>query len=194
MGARRRADATSGLRLSSVLASTLVATVALAAPPSSGPGSAKSPAERLAPFKKALKQALLDGLARGPVEAVETCHLRAPELAREAAQGGVRVGRASHRLRNPANAPPDWVAPILEAWLVEGADRSPRTLALGGGRTGYVEPIFLQPLCVPCHGNDLAPAVAEKIGALYPEDRAVGFSVGDLRGVFWIEVPSGERG
>jgi hypothetical protein len=170
----------------------VVALVALAAAGAARSDAAADPAARLAPFKRALKQALLDGLARGPAEAVDACRVRAPALAAEASTGDVRVGRTSHRLRNPANAPPDWVAPVLAEWKVEGADRSPRTLAIGPGRIGYVEPIAVQPLCLTCHGETLAPGVAERISALYPEDRAVGFREGDFRGLFWLEMPSGE--
>lgn len=151
-------------------------------------------AELLAPFKRDLKQALGEGLARGPVEAVAACQLRAPEIASALSQADVRVGRSSHRLRNPRNAPPAWVEPILDAYVEDAAQRTPRTAQLGYGRTGYVEPIALGPMCVTCHGETLAPAVADRIERLYPQDRAVGFAVGDLRGVFWVEFPTPEPG
>ena len=48
---------------------------------------------------------------------------------------------------------------------------------------------MVQPLCLSCHGSELAPDIATQITDLYPEDRAVGFEVGDLRGVFWLEFP-----
>jgi hypothetical protein len=34
------------------------------------------------------------------------------------------------------------------------------------------------------------PALRERIRALYPSDEAVGFRVGELRGMFWAVVPS----
>jgi hypothetical protein len=148
--------------------------------------------EALAPFKSALKQALTDGMREGPVAAVETCHVEAPEIAASHSQQGVRVGRASHRLRNPANAPPDWVKPILDAYVADASVRAPQTASLDGGRAGYVEPILVQPLCVTCHGTSLAPDVAARIRSLYPEDAATGFEVGDLRGVWWVELPAAQ--
>ena len=39
--------------------------------------------------------------------------LRAPEIAAGLSTDGVRVGRTSHRLRNPANAPRPWMEPVL---------------------------------------------------------------------------------
>jgi len=147
-------------------------------------------AQLLVPFKRDLQQALRQGLEQGAVEAISACQLKAPAIAEAQSQGAVRVGRASHRLRNPANVAPDWVAPILSAYLEDAADRAAQTVALPGGVSGYVEPILAQPLCLTCHGETLAPPVAARILELYPEDRAVGFEAGDLRGVFWIEYPT----
>jgi hypothetical protein len=146
----------------------------------------------LAPFKQGLMQALGEGLAQGPVEAIAACRVEAPAIAAGISRDGVRVGRTSHRLRNPANTGPDWVASILDAYADDPADRAPRTVSLGDDRTGYVEPILLQPLCVTCHGESLAPDVAARIRELYPDDRAVGYRVGDLRGVFWAEFPQAD--
>ncbi len=149
-------------------------------------------ARLLAPFKQELQQALRSGLAQGPVEAIAACQLRAPEIADARSRDGVRMGRSSHRLRNPSNAAPAWVAPVLEAYASDASDRMPRTVTLPGNRSGYIEPIALGPVCLTCHGDALAPEVAARIEQLYPDDRAVGFEVGDLRGVFWVEFPRAE--
>jgi hypothetical protein len=149
-------------------------------------------AELLVPFKQGLQTALRTGLARGPVEAISACQLQAPEIARALSLGGIRVGRSSHRLRNPANAAPEWVAAILDGYVASPSDRSPRTVPLPNGQRGYVEPIRLQAACLTCHGEVLAADVASRIRELYPDDRAVGFRVGDLRGVFWVEFPATE--
>ncbi len=146
----------------------------------------------LAPFKQDLQQALLEGLAQGPEAAIAACRIRAPGIAEALSRDGVRVGRASHRLRNPSNAAPEWVAPILDAYATDPSDRAPRTVSLGDERSGYVEPIVLQPLCLTCHGQNLAPEVASRISELYPSDSAVGYEAGDLRGVFWAEFPPRE--
>ena len=54
---------------------------------------------------------------------------------------------------------------------------------------GYVEPIVMQPMCLTCHGESLAPEIAARISEVYPDDQATGFKVGDFRGVFWVEFP-----
>lgn len=151
-----------------------------------GPGGG---AELLAPFKRDLQQALKDGLAEGPEAAIKACKLKAPEIADALSTNGVRMGRTSERLRNPANVGPQWVGPILDAYRLDASNRQPRTVALGGSRSGYVEPIIVQPLCLTCHGQGLAPAISSRISQAYPQDQAVGYQVGDLRGVFWVEFP-----
>jgi hypothetical protein len=150
-------------------------------------------AELLTRFKEDLQEALGEGLAQGPAEAIAACQIEAPEISKSFSRNEIRLGRASHRLRNPANVSPDWVSPILDAYVADPADREPRLTRLPNARLGYVEPILLQPLCLTCHGEVLGPEVASRIGELYPEDRAVGFAVGDLRGVFWVEFPDTEQ-
>ena len=145
-------------------------------------------AATIAPFQRELQAALQAGLARGPVEAIDACRVRAPELAREVGGPGVEVGRTSHKLRNQANAPRDWVKPLLAAYVADPANARPQVADLGGGRFGYVEPIVVQPLCLACHGEALAEPVKERLAALYPDDHAVGFRTGDLRGLFWAEL------
>ena len=134
-------------------------------------------AELLAPFKLELKNALVGGMQNGPATAIEVCSDKAPEIAASLSVDGVAMGRSSHKLRNPDNAPPAWL---------ELSDK-PVVVDLGNGRHGYAEPIFAQPLCLTCHGEELAPDIAVQIEALYPDDQATGFSEGDLRGVFWVE-------
>lgn len=143
----------------------------------------------LEPFQARLQAALQDGIARGPEAAIDACRERAPAIAAEVAPPGVEIGRTSHKLRNPANAPRAWVAPLLAQAVAEPAAAKPQVVALGGGRVGYVEPIRLQPMCLLCHGETLAPPIAERVRALYRQDRAVGFRVDDLRGLFWVELP-----
>ncbi len=141
----------------------------------------------LLPLKQGLKRALETALAEGPIAAVDACRIEAPRIAAESAQPGVRIGRTSHRLRNPANAPAVWMQPLLAEFERAGrAEGKGRLVDLGSEGVGYVEPIHLQPLCVTCHGTQVAPELLAHIRKLYPEDRAVGFEPGDFRGLFWV--------
>jgi hypothetical protein len=44
------------------------------------------------------------------------------------------------------------------------------------------------PACLSCHGKkeDLDPEVLDQLNELYADDRATGFSEGDLRGAFVV--------
>lgn len=136
-----------------------------------------------------LSSAMADG---GPRAAVRVCRDEARALtASVGAAHGVAIGRTSDRLRNPANAPRPWAAPIVAAQAGrKAAEATPVALDLGD-RVGVLRPIGTLDFCVTCHGP--APTVDAAIGdvlkAAYPEDRAVGFAPGDLRGWFWVEVP-----
>ena len=153
-------------------------------PPDTATGTAL-----LQPFKAEMKQALQAGLAQGPVEAIDVCRVRAPDIAAALSREGVRVGRSSHRLRNPNNVAPDWADEILRQYLADESTRGPVAVRLADARIGHAEPIVVQPLCLVCHGEVLAPDLADAIASAYPEDRATGFKEGDLRGIFWVEYP-----
>ena len=99
------------------------------------------------------------------------------------------MGRSSHKLRNPDNAPPQWLAPILDSFVDGSADLAPLAVSVGNDRVGYVEPILTQALCLACHGESLQPEIATKINESYPDDEATGFEAGEFRGVFWVEFP-----
>ena len=148
-------------------------------------------AEAVIPFKKSLKQALVAGLEDGPVAAVSACRLEAPRLAEAQSKGAIKVGRASGKLRNPSNAPKPWMKPFLQVYRADPERREPGVVLIDDKTVGYVEPIFVQPLCVTCHGAELAPDLKSKIGELYPDDQAIGYEPGDFRGVFWVELPRG---
>ncbi len=143
----------------------------------------------LAPFQKTLKETLFKALERSTEAAVEVCSERAPALAREASTARVTVGRSGLKLRNPANAPPAWLPPLLdELSKLPPGTQTGRTVTLPDGRVGYAEPIWTAPPCLVCHGPVIAPGLDATLRARYPADAARGFAPGSFRGVFWAEV------
>ncbi|MBZ4415689.1 DUF3365 domain-containing protein [Myxococcus sp. RHSTA-1-4] len=128
----------------------------------------------------------------GPAAAVTVCRDEAqPLTASVAHERSIEVGRTSHKLRNPKNAPRAWVAPFVSAAAgAKAADVKPVVVDLGD-RVGVLKPIPTAPLCTSCHGarEALSPEVAQALKDGYPTDAAVGFAPGDLRGFFWAEVP-----
>jgi hypothetical protein len=149
----------------------------------------------LAPFKEQLIEALMGSLGEGnPKDAIHVCRERAPEIAAELSVGGVRMGRTSHQMRNPANAPEPWVEPLLAAYLENPTNVEPRAVYVDDSTVGYVEPIYVVPFCLSCHGQRVDPDLLAEIRLVYPEDRATGFKANDLRGLFWVTIPRDEKG
>lgn len=146
-------------------------------------------AQAVLPFKKNLKQALVKGLEEGPVEAISACRVEAPKLAEAVSTGGIKVGRTSQKLRNPKNVSKLWMRSFLQVYETDPERREPGVVLIDDHTVGYVEPIFVQPLCVTCHGAELEPDLDAKVKELYPEDQATGYVAGDFRGVFWAELP-----
>lgn len=161
------------------------------------PGSPREASARgvVAVLRMELLTALNNALAAGgPEEAVMVCRHDAPRIAAHVEVTGserIRVGRTSHRLRSPANAPEPWMQPALDAYASGTETRPSLTIALPDGSLGYVEPIKLGAGCLPCHGeSEQIPAgVRTTLAESYPEDAATGFKEGEFRGLFWALVP-----
>jgi hypothetical protein len=122
--------------------------------------------------------------------AIAVCQTTAPTVAAQISdQFGLKIGRTSHKLRNPDNTPPEWA----ESYVAEVVT-DPTYLAGPNGEMGALLPIRLKAECQMCHGpaEMIDDEVLAAISETYPEDRAVGFGEGDLRGWFWVETPPGE--
>ncbi len=138
-----------------------------------------------ATLKGRLQAAMKEG---GPVAAVQVCASEAQKLTDQVArEAGVKVGRASLRLRNPANAGPPWVRKWLQAQGERSAEGVRGFERIEWGEARVLQPLAVGPLCLNCHGapEQLDPKVREVLAERYPEDRAVGYRPGDLRGAVW---------
>lgn len=149
--------------------------------------AAKSAAKALG---KKLSGRLTEAMGQGgPEAAIDVCAREAQTLtAAVAKEQKVELGRTSHKLRNPKNAPRNWVRPWLDAHANAPAEKAQAAVYNLGTRLGVLIPIPTGPVCTVCHGTSVAPDILAKIRAKYPKDQATGFDVGDLRGAFWIEL------
>lgn len=141
---------------------------------------------------------LLTTLERaGPEAALEVCSEVAQERTAAHAREGVTVRRVSQRVRNPLNTPDDAERRELERLQVLAAEgRLPAEIVRvvrgeDGRRLHLIRPIVLQAPCLACHGEPeaMAPGVRALIAERYPEDRAVGYEAGELRGAISVKVP-----
>ena len=145
----------------------------------------------------ALRRELTNALAQGgPAFAINSCHIDVTGVIQRIAKGeGVAAGRTSDRLRNPTNVPPKWAAPLVTANAGRRA-RDVEGFAVDlGSAVGVIRPIALQPMCASCHGpaDKLGPGVRTMLAERYPADKGVGFTQGEIRGWFWVEVPKPPR-
>jgi hypothetical protein len=132
-----------------------------------------------------LQQAMQSG---GPVSAIEVCAVQAPAIASALSEEtGWGVRRVSLKARNQQNAEPDaWEREVLQAFDQRqqqgeaGADIS--IAAVVDGEFRYMQAQAAGPLCLTCHGADLAPEVSAALAQHYPSDMATGYSAGEIRG------------
>ncbi|MBK9586538.1 MAG: DUF3365 domain-containing protein [Alphaproteobacteria bacterium] len=125
--------------------------------------------------------------------AIGICHEKAPEIVIDVSQDtNIILRRTSLRWRNPANAPDEWEAEILtkfEEQKSQGAKMENLT-ALKQTTEGlrFMRAIPTQGVCMTCHGDTIAPKISSKIKEYYPDDKAIDFKNGDIRGAFSILI------
>ena len=143
-------------------------------------------------LKGELKAAIRGGRT---VKAISVCKKTAPELeARYSLPSGVRVGRTSERWRNPNNRPDRWEQEglaILEQRRLQGETLAGmeywQEVEVEGKRSfRYLRAIPTGSLCLRCHGEQISRKLKKVLREKYPEDQAVGFRLGELRGAFSI--------
>ena len=154
----------------------------------------------MAAFSGRLRSELGQAIERdGPLGAIDFCKVEAPRIADQVmAEHGVRLGRVAvpGRNRNPGNGATGWQALALadfQAAVVAGGAPEAQVQAVRDGLPADVElrvarGIRVEPACLLCHGTSVAPELAARLRQRYPDDRATGFSEGDLRGAIWAEV------
>jgi len=149
-------------------------------------------AAMLKELSQTLKAAMAEG---GPVNAIGVCKTKAPEIAMSLSmKHQVQVSRVGTRARNPdMGVPNEWQTKALEKFQsrLAGGDKPYDIEYVEVVKTGaydlelrYAKPIVLQPMCTACHGTpeQISPEVKEKLSKLYPNDKAVNYKPGDLRG------------
>ncbi len=130
---------------------------------------------------------------KGAAGAIDTCHTLSPETEKNLTTQGVSVRRVSDRTRNPSHKPDEWEAKALATWRVamsEGRELAPVMEETPSGLR-FAKPIKIgNEACLQCHGNPakMKGDVKAAIAKLYPEDQAIGYAMGDLRGAISITV------
>lgn len=143
-------------------------------------------------LQKALKNAID---SNGIIGAIDYCNLHALEITQQATElEKHEIKRTALKLRNQNNKPGVRDKMVLKMFE-EASGRGEKigaTLDLHeSGHVNYYEPIMMKSLCLNCHGKpgkDIAEATFNAIKAKYPKDKAMGYKLGDFRGLWVVKV------
>ena len=108
---------------------------------------------------------------------------------------GATVRRTALKLRSPANA-----ADIIDKDMMQSYQKKADAKTLDGkdiqmaevdGKMRVYKPLLIQPVCMKCHGDSakVSDDIQAVLTKVYPSDNAMGFNVGDFRGVMVSEFP-----
>lgn len=130
----------------------------------------------------------------GTVEAIKYCSVNALPLTDSISKlEQVKISRVSHKNRNPANSANEEEMALIKNYIAQiekGAATAPVITTSKGKHTYYAPIVIAMPTCLKCHGRpgtDIDAEVTSTLKTLYPEDKATGFAMGELRGLFKIE-------
>lgn len=131
---------------------------------------------------------------KGTEHALEFCSVKAISLTDSVALAlNAKVKRVSDKNRNPNNAANEQELDYIRATkklLAEGKKPKPQLVSNEENHLGYY-PIIANQMCMQCHGipnTEVLPNTLSKLGSLYPNDNALGYKSGDLRGIWVVEM------
>lgn len=129
---------------------------------------------------------------KGFVEAVDFCNENAVKLTNSIADDSFEITRLSTKNRNPNNhisTEMDRKAWNEISFLMSDESKPKKHILLqDGNKIHYYKAIPLgMPTCLVCHGNkqnEIPTDVQQIIAEKYPNDKAVGYQMGELRGLW----------
>ncbi|MEQ8882529.1 MAG: DUF3365 domain-containing protein [Cyclobacteriaceae bacterium] len=144
-----------------------------------------------------LQKALLNAIeTTGLVGAVEYCNANAYEIVKGLEDSlNVKIKRVSQKPRNPLDAPDSVEQMILEAYAYDFSPTNAvnQILEFDEKTLIFTQPIAIaNGLCLNCHGSpgeQVNDEVLAIIQSKYPDDKALGYSLGELRGMWSVKIP-----
>ena len=122
------------------------------------------------------------------------CNERAMQLTDSMAQvNNVIIKRTSHKLRNEKNAPNAAEKEVIDTYLKaqeQGQALKPIVKKDQDGFVHFYGPIKIKHECLKCHGQlekEVSPEIYKIIKQKYPNDQAINFKEGELRGIWNIK-------
>ncbi|MBT4792939.1 MAG: DUF3365 domain-containing protein [Halobacteriovoraceae bacterium] len=153
----------------------------------SGHGSEVKAIKTIKKLGMSLKTELKNAMKISSQEAMKVCNTQADKITIASNTDLIKVGRVSEKNRNPQSFPKKWMVDGIKK-LKAGKVKKPYIVVkVSSNKMGLLKSISTQPVCLKCHGSNINPQVLKQITSLYPEDKAVGYKLGDIRGYFWAE-------
>jgi hypothetical protein len=130
--------------------------------------------------------------------AIRVCSETAQEITRQFnTQTGHHVRRISLKYRNRKNIPDAYEQRKLEEFNVLNQKKelsneySEVVEEQGKKYFRYLRPLIVGPICLNCHGpkENIPQEVKAILAERYPDDRATGFHMGDVRGAITVKIP-----
>ncbi|MEI7843684.1 MAG: DUF3365 domain-containing protein [Gallionellaceae bacterium] len=156
----------------------------------------------IGPFAKQLGEANQKAVKEGgPASAIVVCKDIAPAMAGEISRNkGWKLTRVSLKVRNPLLGTPDaWEQKTLQEFEARYAKgEKPDTITAAeivdepaGKSFRFMKAVALQQGCLGCHGSsdEIKPEVKASLAKDYPNDKATGYTVGQIRGAVSIKRP-----
>jgi hypothetical protein len=139
-------------------------------------------------LKKTLMGELKTKISEGPSAAVEFCSKNALDITKAVAKKhGLNIKRVSEKNRNPQNGADESDKKALKEFAEAiKQNKKPQEFIVVDNK--YYEPLVTNDMCAVCHGKegDIAKETKTKIMQNYPNDKATGYSSGELRGAIVV--------
>ncbi|MDD5358686.1 MAG: DUF3365 domain-containing protein [Sulfurovaceae bacterium] len=144
-------------------------------------------------FVNSIKPLLIASLKQDHTGAsgIDMCSASAQQLTKnynKTLSSNMKIRRTALGYRNPLNKPDDIDKEVMNK-MMGSKTMTPVIIKTTDGYRVYKPLVTLQ-MCLACHGdiNAMNPKTVAKIKKYYPNDKAVGFKLGDLRGVVVAEI------
>lgn len=142
-------------------------------------------------LQAALGKALSEG---GVPNAIQYCNLAAYPLMKQWEDSlGLKIRRVTDRTRNPADRLSEVEMSIFEAYLAAEELPGSQIQELDEQHLILTKPIPIgNAMCLQCHGTpgkELAVENHALIRKLYPQDQAINYELGQLRGMWSVVIP-----
>lgn len=128
--------------------------------------------------------------SKGTEHALEFCNVKAIPLTDSMAVAQkAKISRVSDKPRNPNNQANTEELEFIETFKKQlAAGEQPQGIVKKkDGKIHYYYPIATNQMCLQCHGKpneQIKPEVITMIDKLYPEDKAKGYDVNQVRGIW----------